>query len=157
MKIKGIIFGDLVNYKKPCMVIEMPKCTFKCDKECGKQVCQNSILTTTTDIDIPAEKIVEFYLQDEISQAICFQGLEPFDSWEELYKLIKLFREKVQDEIIIYTGYTEEELNNKLFYLKLYYKIIIKFGRFIPDQNPHYDKILGVNLASNNQYAKIIS
>ena len=35
--------------------------------------------------------------------------------------------------------------------------IIVKFGRFIPDQESHYDEVLGVNLASNNQYAKKLS
>ena len=39
----------------------------------------------------------------------------------------------------------------------LYSNIIIKFGRFIPNREPHFDEVLGVNLASNNQYAKRIS
>ena len=34
--------------------------------------------------------------------------------------------------------------------------IIIKFGRYIPNQKPHYDEVLGVNLASDNQYAERI-
>lgn len=33
----------------------------------------------------------------------------------------------------------------------------LKFGRYIPNQTPHYDSILGVNLASDNQYAERIS
>ena len=36
--VKGIIFEDFVNYKKPSMVIEMPYCDFKCDKEYGSQI-----------------------------------------------------------------------------------------------------------------------
>jgi len=32
--------------------------------------------------------------------------------------------------------------------------IIVKFGRYRPNQEKHYDKILGVFLASDNQYAK---
>ena len=35
--------------------------------------------------------------------------------------------------------------------------IIVKFGRFIPNQESHYDEILEVNLASPNQYARKIS
>jgi hypothetical protein len=35
--------------------------------------------------------------------------------------------------------------------------IIVKFGRYIPDNKPHFDEVLGVNLASPNQYAKKIS
>jgi len=46
---------------------------------------------------------------------------------------------------------------DKLTLLSQYKNVIIKFGRFIPNQEPHYDEILGVNLASNNQYARRIS
>ena len=34
--------------------------------------------------------------------------------------------------------------------------IIIKFGRYVPNQKEHYDEILGINLASSNQYAEVI-
>ena len=30
--------------------------------------------------------------------------------------------------------------------------IYIKYGRFIPNKPSHYDELLGVNLASDNQY-----
>ena len=39
-------------------------------------------------------------------------------------------------------------------FFKNFDNIIIKYGRFIPGQEKHYDKILGVYLASNNQYAE---
>ena len=35
-----------------------------------------------------------------------------------------------------------------------YDNIIIKFGRYIPNQQSHFDIVLGVNLASDNQYAE---
>ena len=38
--------------------------------------------------------------------------------------------------------------------LRKYPNIIIKYGRYIPDQEPHQDEVLGVRLASNNQYAE---
>ena len=41
-----------VNYKKISMFIIFPTCNFKCDKECGKQVCQNSTLALSPNIDI---------------------------------------------------------------------------------------------------------
>jgi hypothetical protein len=41
-----------------------------------------------------------------------------------------------------------------LTFLKNFDNIIIKYGRFIPNQEQHYDETLGVNLASNNQYAE---
>ena len=34
--------------------------------------------------------------------------------------------------------------------------IIIKFGRFIPNRPSRYDEVLGVELASDNQFAKRI-
>ena len=74
--------------------------------------------------------------------------------------LIDCLRRKYEcdDDFVIYTGYTEEELNNKdnneinFLYenLKNYKNIIIKFGRFIPNQDSHYDEVLGIELASNN-------
>ena len=51
-----------------------------------------------------------------------------------------------------------KELSISTSSFKRYFKnIIIKFGRYIPNQQAHYDDILGVNLASNNQYAIKIS
>ena len=49
------------------------------------------------------------------------------------------------------------KIYDKLTLLSQYKNLIMKFGRFIPNQKPHYDEILGVNLASNNQYARRIS
>lgn len=157
MKIKGIISEDFINYKKPSMVIEFPYCDFKCDRECGQEVCQNSSLVHSPMHNIPIDKIVLSYLKNDITQAIVFQGLEPFDSKEDLYQLIKFFRKYTDDDIVIYTGYTELELDSDIQILKRLFKnIIIKFGRFIPNQPSYYDEILGVFLASSNQYAKKI-
>lgn len=155
MKIKGIIFEDFINYKKPSMVIEFPHCNFKCDKECGQQVCQNSNLVNTPDSDVSITGIVKTYMNNDITKAIVFQGLEPFDSKDDLYQLIKVFREYTNNDIVIYTGYTETELDYEIERLKRLFKnIIIKFGRFIPNQESHFDSVLGVTLASPNQYAK---
>ena len=157
MKLKGIIDEDFINYKKPSMVIEFPFCTFKCDKECGKQVCHNSSLTESPTYDIPIKKIVLHYLNNNITEAIVMQGLEPFDSKEDLYQLINYIRRYTDDDIVIYTGYTEKELESEILFLKRLFKnIIIKFGRFVPDYPYHFDKILGVTLSSPNQYSKKI-
>ena len=160
MKIKGIIDEDLINYRKPCMVIEFPKCDFKCDKECGMRVCQNSALAAAANIEIKCSSIVDRYMNNDITQAICFQGLEPFDTWEDMWELICEFRHFTLDNIVIYTGYTEEEIWSKKYItdnLRQFPNIIIKYGRYIPNQTPHYDNLLGVKLASDNQYAKQIS
>ena len=40
--------------------------------------------------------------------------------------------------------------------LKELKNVIIKFGRYIPGQEKVFDEILGIYLASSNQYAKHI-
>lgn len=154
--IKQLVDEDFVNYKKPSMFIIFPKCTFKCNKDCGRPVCQNYKVLEEPNIEVPINAIVNRYLSNPITSAIVLGGLEPFDSEEELKELIFNFRDNVQDPIVIYTGYTEEELFKNKTYKKIISlnNIIIKYGRFIPDQDNHYDDILGVKLASSNQYAK---
>ena len=160
MKVKGIIFEDFVNYKVPCMTIETPICRgFKCDRECGMSVCQNSALATAPTLEYANTSIIQAYRDNPITRAICFQGLEPFDTFEDLYDFISVFRElySMTDDIVIYTGYKKYEIENQLHQLKQFSNIIVKFGRYIPMQPPIYDEVLGVELASPNQYAERIS
>lgn len=157
MLIKGVIDEDFINYRKPSMVIMCYSCTFKCDKECGKQVCQNSALANTPNINVCVEDLLQRYINNPITNAVVFGGLEPFDTWEEVYEFIKKIRKQSADDIVIYTGYTEEEIKSILQTLKTEFcNIIVKFGRYIPNQKPHFDEVLGVNLASENQYARRI-
>ena len=157
MIIKQLIDEDFVNYKKPSMYIGFPKCNFKCEKECGQQVCQNGVLATSPNIDIDVDYIVSRYLSNFITNAIVIAGLEPFDSFDDLYKLISKLRDCTDDDIVIYTGYYKEEIREQLDRIGCMKNIIIKFGRFIPNQQKHYDEVLGVYLASDNQYAEKIS
>lgn len=175
MFVKGIIDEDFVNYKKPSMVIEMPHCDFKCDKECGQIICQNRLLVFEPNIEIPYEKIIDRYLTNPIAEALIFQGLEPFDSLKDLLDIIFTLRGEVgcKDDIVIYTGYTKEEVElftydkaypilkdtqggkrSIVHMLKFVGNVIIKYGRYIPNQTSHYDEVLGVYLASDNQYAE---
>ena len=156
MKLKGIIDYDIINYKEPVMTLEFPYCDFKCDKLNGCQVCQNSKLAAEPDIDIPMSKIWLLYEQNPLTKGFCFQGLEPFDSYE-IFDLIDTLRYYCDDPIIIYTGYNKEQLPKQVEILKQYRNIIVKWGRFILGDEPHYDEVLGVNLASNNQYGEKIS
>lgn len=166
MLIKGLIEEDFVNFYLPSMYIAFPSCSWKC----GRGLCQNSPLAQSPNIDISREKICERFLSNPIAKAFVIAGLEPFDSFIELLSLVDTIRNKHQigAPIAIYTGYTREELEEgKLFiegnketfksgweYLISLPNIIIKFGRYIPGQEPHYDSVLGVRLASNNQYAE---
>ena len=156
MKLVGIIDEDFVNYKKISMTLEFPYCTFKCCKENGNAICQNSDLANATIRNFENQSLIDSYLHNPLSQAIVMQGLEPFDSFDEIYEFIKMFRDQCKDDIVIYSGYTEDEIRDKVTKLKSFKNIIIKFGRYIPDQEYHHDDILGVNLVSSNQYAKRI-
>lgn len=156
MVIKGLLDEDFVNYKKPSMVVMFPSCSWKCEKDCGKRVCQNGALANAPNIEIEPEAIVKRYMNNPLTSAIVIAGLEPFDDYRDLTELISYFRfAKCTDDIVIYTGYTEAELKGHafLFDLQKYAPIIIKVGRYVPDQQPHYDDLLGVRLASDNQYA----
>ena len=159
MMIKTIVDEDFVNYKKPSMFIAFPRCTWKCEKECGERVCQNSTLATSPNIYIDARKIAERYIKNSLTSAIVLGGLEPMDSFGELSFLLHVIRHelKCNDDIVIYTGYYPEEIARELDIISSYENIIVKFGRYLPNNTPHYDDVLGVMLASDNQYAKQIS
>ena len=169
MIIKELRDEDFTNYKLPSMIIGFPSCTFKCEKECPgcKGMCQNSELVKAPDIEISAKAIVDRYMSNPITKAMVCGGLEPFDSWEDLFNLLTEFRFRCNDDFIIYSGYTKSELEEMkfpewsnasyIFRLKMFSNIIIKYGRYIPNQESHYDEILGINLASSNQYAEKIS
>lgn len=159
MIIKGLLDEDFVNYRVPSMTIMFPRCSMKCDKECGKPICQNSNLNASEEYDVDARSIVARYIANSITDAIVLQGLEPLDSFNDVLAIISELRSiNCYDDIVIYTGYNKDEIENKIKSLKYYGKknIVVKFGRFIPDQQPHYDNVLGVNLASDNQYAERI-
>lgn len=158
MRLKGIIDYDTINYKEPVLTLEFPYCDFKCDKINKCPVCQNSALAAEPDIDVSLQEIWQLYQQNPLTKGFCCQGLEPFDSEQELLKFIDFIRSdmKCNDVIIIYTGYAKSELLC-LESLIHYKNIIIKYGPYLTGYEPHYDKILGVNLASNNQYGEKIS
>lgn len=167
MLVKGIIDEDFVNYKKPVMYIAFPCCSFKCDKENGARYCQNWEVARKPSIEVDPIELVKRYLSNPITKGVVLSGLEPFDTPDQVLDFVRAFRIFSNDPIIIFTGYTEEELDNGCFFHydrhmlnKSYwnkiksYGIIVKFGRFRPNQEPHYDEVLGVNLISDNQYAK---
>ena len=160
MQVKTIIDEDFTNYKKSSMFISTCYCNWKCCVEQGldKSICQNSEIAQQKNIEISADKIFSRYSSNSITNAIVIGGLEPFLQFDEIYELIKFFRNNnCNDYIVIYTGYYDYEISNQINMLKQFPNIIIKYGRFIPNQNPHYDDVLGIKLASDNQYAERIS
>lgn len=157
IKLLGIIEEDFVNYKKVSMTLEFPYCDFKCDKDAGQVVCQNISLRSEIPQEYLIQDIITSYVNNDISESIVMQGFEPFDSYAELFSFIYEFRKFSKDDIVIYTGYNKDEINDKVDDLTQFNNIIIKFGRFIPNSEHRKDDILGIELASNNQYAVKIS
>lgn len=156
MQVTNIIMEDTANYKKISMFIGTPYCSGKCWRELGldSSICQNDRLRDSNKLCISINDLIELYDNHPLCEAVVFGGMEPLDSVEDLNAFVMNFRYRHPDPIVIYTGYTEKEAKEKLQYILLHENIIVKYGRYIPDQPRHYDDILGVKLASPNQYAK---
>lgn len=154
MKIKGLTDINFTDYKLPSLYIATPYCSFKCDKECGRAVCQNSALATEPVLSISNTTLIQIYQANPITQAFVFGGLEPLDSSDLLETIEELQARAHPRRTVIYTGYTEEEVLVGHPQTLSLSNLVIKYGRFVPNQPAHFDPILGVNLASPNQYAK---
>lgn len=155
MQVKNIVDEDFVNYKLPSMFISTCYCDWKCCVEQGLDisVCQNSEISKQPNIEIPIDEICRRYLSNPISKAIVFGGLEPFKQFNDILDFVLALRNRnCSDTVVIYTGYEIDEIANECSLLiKHTNNIIIKTGRFIPNQKPHFDDVLGVNLISDNQ------
>jgi len=162
MIVKSIQDEDYINFRIPSMLIATPICSGKCWKELGLEssLCQNEALLKQKNIEINDYILCERYLANDLTKAIVIAGLEPLDSLLDILDFIRILRENYQclDPIVIYTGYKEDEVECKITELAKMKNIIVKFGRYDPINFPEsiYDEVLGVKLATNNQYAKII-
>lgn len=155
MILKGLVDEDFVNYKKPSMFVIFPRCSFKCDHENGTQDCQNWCLVKEPDINVSVDSVVGRYTSNGITKAIVCGGLEPMDSFDDVVELVTAVRSRgIMDDFVIYTGYNKEEVQDKIRILANFKNIIIKYGRFRPGQKHHFDEVLGVELASDNQYSE---
>ena len=160
MKVKGITEEDFINYKLPSMFISTCFCDWKCCMEAGVEieVCQNEPLSQAPSIEIDDEIIYRKFISNPITKAVVIGGLEPMIQINEILELIKIFRLHGENcPFVIYTGYYPNEIPKPLDELKHYQNIIVKFGRYVPNSQSIYDEVLGVNLASSNQYTEVIS
>ena len=161
MIVKTIVDEDFVNYKVPSMYIGTVYCGGKCCREAGipLSVCQNDAWRGSATIAMDVDDIIQRYLSNDITKALCFAGLEPFEQFDELLCLVSKLRTEYHcnDTVVIYTGYNLTEITPEVAALKKFENIIIKFGRYVPNQSKHFDEVLGVYLASDNQYAERIS
>lgn len=161
LRIRGLLTEDFVNYKLPSMFISTAYCGGKCCTEAGipLSVCQNDSLRGQLIFNMDDDKIIKEYLNNPITKAIVFGGLEPFEQITEVLEFIDKLRNEhgCDDDVVIYTGYNYDEIAIDVSVLANYKNIIIKYGRFVPGQEKHFDEILGVYLVSDNQYAERIS
>ena len=154
--VKTIVDENFQDYKKASMFIVFPKCDFKCFIELGLDAskCQNYEISKMKDIKVSISEIFKRYTSNPITNAIVLGGLEPLESFNEVYSLISYFRTNgCNDDFVIYTGYYPDEVKKYTNKLKKFENIVVKFGRFIPNSARKFDSLLGVNLASSNQYA----
>lgn len=160
MLLKTIIDEDFNNYRKPSMFIATCKCNWKCcvEQNLDINICQNSDLAKQKNIDMPVDEIFSRYINNPITKAVVVGGLEPMLQFNEVLDLIEYFRDHgCNDDIVVYTGYYPDEIEIQISILQQHRNIVLKYGRFLPNHKSHYDKVLGVNLASDNQYAERIS
>lgn len=161
MKVSGIKYEDFVNYKKPSMYIGTIKCDGKCWRELGlpSTICQNDELNDCKVTDVDDDVLCRTFIRNPITKAVVIGGLEPFDQFGEVAQFIMKLRKEYdcEDDVVIYTGYYPHEIDDMLDYLKKYSNIIIKFGRYVPNDEALEDAVLGITLASSNQYAVKIS
>ena len=73
----------------------------------------------------------------------------------EIEEIAKKYVVKI--DVIIYTGFYREEIEETIDSLSRNKsnKLIVKYGRFIPNSKKRYDNVLGVTLSSDNQYALV--
>lgn len=160
IEVKGIIWEDLVNYKKICTTLMMPKCSWKCDIENGVELCQNKGLAAAASQTVLINPFMRRYKANPLTEAIVLQGLEPLDSLVDVYTVAANLSDfNITDDFVIYTGYYPNEISPSIIPTlssMVPGHLIFKWGRFIPNHTPHYDPVLGVNLSSDNQYGELI-
>lgn len=141
------------------MFLGTTSCNWKCCKESNLpcSVCQNYPWSNNPIKEFDNKDIINMYLKDGLEESIVIGGLEPFLQFEELVSFISEFRKASEDDVVIYTGYYPVEIEKEITILKKFKNIIIKYGRYIPNKPNKYDKVLGVTLASDNQFSEKIS
>lgn len=160
LTVKEIVDENFQDYKKSSMFIATSRCDFKCLTELGLDcsICQNMKISTMPNKKVPFSDIYLRYKMNPITKAIVIGGLEPILQFDEIYEFISYIRNNsCDDDVVIYTGYYENEIKNEIQLLSRFKNIIIKYGRFIPDSKSIFDSVLGVILSSENQHAVKIS
>ena len=163
MRVRKLLTERFQDYKVPSMYLADCFCDWKCCPD-RPYVCQNHPVAKMPITDIPDDDILDTYTADPITEAIVIAGLEPLLQPHEVCALIQRAVERgIKTTFVIYTGYDKEEVRRNGFFDELKrtgfgngVSVVMKYGRYIPDQQPHFDETLGVELASDNQYGERI-
>ena len=163
MRVRKLLTERFQDYKVPSMYLGTCFCDWKCCPD-KPYVCQNNPIANLPVTDIPDDEILDTYLSDPITEAIIIAGLEPLLQIREVCNLIRRAVERdIRTTFVIYTGYTVCEARRIGFFDELKttgygngVNIVVKYGRYVPNQQPHFDETLGVELASDNQYAEVV-
>ena len=120
----------------------------------GGDTVKHSLVCVLMLLSNSAVPRIDLILRD--TESIVFGGLEPLEQFNELCSFLEVLRGQFQckDDVVIYTGYYFEEVPEWIQQLATYGNVIVKFGRYIPNQKHIFDEVLGVELASDNQYAE---
>jgi len=102
---------------------------------------------------IEIKDLIKNFNYNLMSEAILFAGLEPMLQFDEVMSFITEFRMSNSEDVVIFTGYNLEEIEDKVEILSQFNDIILKVGRYRPDLPSKYDEVLKIDLASSNQYA----
>lgn len=156
---KEIRLKDIVevfqDYKKSALLLCCISCDWKCCIEAGidVSVCQNHNIIKQREVYLPFDVILN-KVNLSITDSIIFGGLEPLLQSDEVCGLIEYLREQgVKKDILVYTGYYIEEIDKEVIKRLKNCHVILKCGRYIPNKPKKFDKILGITLASDNQYS----
>ena len=136
------------DYKEVGILLASPVCHNNCKN------CQNSHLKNREPNTYCVEDLINEIKNNKFVKSVIFGGLDCFDSFDETLNFISKFREISNEDIVLYTGKTENMLIDKLNILKKYENIYVKFGEYLENSEKIFDEIGGIWLASSNQYFK---
>lgn len=161
IRVKDVVYENFQDYKKTSMMLATCFCDWKCliEKGLDINICQNSAISKQDNITLNINNLIEAYLKNPITNAIVIGGLEPLKQFDEVLKFIHILRNTYEcnDDVVIYTGYYPNEIQDELNKLIQCQNIIVKFGRFEINSEKIFDDVLGVCLNSSNQWADKIS